>query len=112
MSSKISFVVSGHVDHGKSSMCGHILFKCGYVSEHEMKQLELKSEQNGMKNWKYAYVLDLYDEERENGKTVDYVSVDFKYKDLNFSLIDTPGHKHFIRSLITGLNNENSSQLI
>ncbi len=112
MTDSIKFVVSGHVDHGKSTLCGHMLYKCNYINDHEMKQLEIKAEQNGMKGWKYAYVLDLYDEERENGKTVDYVAVDFEYKSNKYTLIDTPGHKHFIRSLITGLNNDNSNKII
>ena len=100
----IKILFTGHVDHGKSTTIGHLLYKIGYVSEHEFKQLEKEAIEAKMEKWKYAWILDLYAEERERGKTIDFNKVEMKYEDNTYLFIDTPGHKTFIRQLIYGIN--------
>ena len=95
---------TGHVDHGKSTVCGHILLKVGYISERDMEKLEEESKKKKMGRWKYSWILDICDEERERGKTIDFCKIDFKYQNRNISLIDTPGHKLLIKQLIHGIN--------
>lgn len=108
----IKFVVTGHVDHGKSTICGHLLYLCNYVNEHEFLKIESKANIEGMTTWKFARILDICEEEQERGKTIDYQLVDFNFEKTNYQLIDTPGHKAFIRALISGISQSNPSGLI
>ena len=95
-----SFIVVGHVDTGKSTLCGHLLKICGAVEnwDHHVKMTE------DIPLQLYSSVLDIYDEERERGKTNQYDVRDFTYKSKDLRLIDTPGHKQFIRSMIEGVS--------
>lgn len=108
----ITFVCTGHVDFGKSTLCGHLLYKSGYVSEHDLNELRQKAKVNKMTGWEYAYVLDIYDEERSHGKTNDFNVVEFKYQGKDYRLIDTPGHHIYIRQLIEGLNSYSPEQTV
>jgi small GTP-binding protein len=103
MNKKIVF--TGHVDHGKSTLCGHILYKAGYVDEHQMSELRKKAENNKKKGWEYAYVL-------ERGKTMDFNPIEFTYQNKSYTFIDTPGHKSLIRTLINGLNHYNTTNMV
>lgn len=111
----IRFVVSGHVDHGKSTLCGRILYESDYINNHDFEKLKNEAKNNGHPGSEYAYILDICDEEREKAITHDYNSIEFtnkNIKDVKFELIDTPGHKQFIRSLIMGLNSSSANNLI
>lgn len=99
-----TFVLIGHVDNGKSSLAGHLLYKCGHITDHDMKQLEREAIENKMEPWKYAYVLDTDQNERLRGKTHEFTTVEFKHNNQEYMLIDTPGHKSFIRSMIGGVS--------
>lgn len=102
---KKKFVAIGHVDTGKSALCGHLLYKCGYVDEREMDKIRVKAQQDGMEKWVWSRVLDIYEEEQLRGKTHQYATVEFKFGDKSYELIDTPGHKSFVRSMIEGISN-------
>jgi translation elongation factor EF-4 len=108
----ISFVLCGHIDHGKSSLSGHLLYKSGCVDERTMDDLRRKAETNKMKGCEYAYLLDVYEEEQARGKTVDYSLVPFEYKDCKYVLVDCPGHQIYVRNLIAGLNITNPTETI
>lgn len=95
------FCFIGHIDSGKSSTCGHLYAKCGALDEHTLDKL--KHEFENKKNQLWASVLDIWEEERVKGKTHEFSSLPFTYKNKKYELIDTPGHKVFIRSLIEGL---------
>jgi translation elongation factor EF-1alpha len=100
----ISFPVIGHVDHGKSTLCGHLLSLVGAISDHELEKIVKKAEEDKMLTHKWSRVLDICEEEQRKGKTNEYMDVEFKYKDNKFTIIDTPGHKIFIRSMIAGVS--------
>lgn len=99
----IRFVIIGHVDSGKSSLCGQILLKCGYINEREFEKIKVQADKDGMSKWAFSRILDINVEEQEKGKTREFNFVDFEYKNKNFRLIDTPGHHIYITSMIEGL---------
>jgi len=100
------FVAIGHVDTGKSCLCGHLLYKCGYVDERNMDIIRRKAKQDKMEKWVWSRVLDIYEEEMEKGKTHEFNTVDFSWNDQNYQLIDTPGHQKFVRSMIEGISED------
>jgi len=100
------FVAIGHIDTGKSTLCGHLLYKCGYIDERNMEKIRIKAKEDGMEPWIYARVLDIYEEEAERGKTHEFDTVTFKHNERNYQLIDTPGHQKFVRSMIEGISQE------
>lgn len=93
------FILIGHVDHGKSTLAGHLLYKMNKYSEHEKIQAEKDAINNKMIGWKWAYLLD-QGVERVKGKTHEFTIESFEYNNNKYELIDTPGHKTFIRSMI------------
>ena len=97
------FVLIGHVDTGKSTVAGHLLYKSNYLSEHEMNKIRVKAKADKMERWVWARVLDIYEEEMERGKTHEFTQIDFTYNNNDYQLIDTPGHQAFIRSMIGGI---------
>lgn len=104
MSKKIKFITIGHVDTGKSCLCGHLLYKCGYVDKHTMEKIKQKAIQDKMERWVWSRVLDIYEEEMLKGKTHEFNLINFNYKDQEYELIDSPGHQIFVRSMIQGLS--------
>ena len=104
----VRFCLIGHVDSGKSTTAGHILKLCNIFSEHEIKQNKKECEDEKLGYQLYSRLLDVNEEERVKGKTHEYSSINFTFKGIdgcrNLELIDTPGHKLFIRELIKGLS--------
>ena len=100
------FVAIGHVDTGKSCLCGHLLYKCGYIDEHSMNKIREKAIKEKMEKWVWSRVLDIYEEEMLRGKTHEFNLIDFKYQDKNYQLIDTPGHQTYVRSMIEGISQD------
>ncbi|RLE77585.1 MAG: elongation factor 1-alpha, partial [Thermoprotei archaeon] len=74
----LNLVVIGHVDHGKSTLMGHFLYKLGIVDERKFKEIEQVAEKMGKESWKYAWILDKYKEERERGLTIDLAYLKFE----------------------------------
>lgn len=100
------FVAIGHVDTGKSSLCGHLLYKCGYIDERSMEKIRVKAANEKMSKWVWARVLDIYEEEMVRGKTHEFTTIDFEHDEKKYQLIDTPGHQKFIRSMIEGISKD------
>lgn len=104
------FCFFGHVDCGKSTIAGHLYYKCGGLSEHETTKLE--NENSTKKFNKWSKVLDIYEEEQIKSKTHEFNVLELKFNNNTYNLIDTPGHKMFIRSLIEGISYFDNNEII
>ncbi|CAL5993020.1 Translation_elongation factor [Hexamita inflata] len=97
----LSVIFTGHVDHGKSSMSGHILCNLGVIDDRQMQKLKQEASKAVGESWAYAFALDACQEEREKGKTVSSARATFQTPSgRRVVLLDSPGHKGFISSMI------------
>ncbi|KAI9291646.1 hypothetical protein K502DRAFT_357513 [Neoconidiobolus thromboides FSU 785] len=98
----LNVIFMGHVDAGKSTMGGNILFLTGMVDKRTMEKYEREAKEAGRESWYLSWALDLNSEERAKGKTVECGKAYFETEKRRYTILDAPGHKNYVPSMLGG----------
>lgn len=107
----LKIVVVGHVDHGKSTLIGRLLYDTDSLPEGTVNKVRRIAKETG-KPFEYAYLLDAFEEEQQQGITIDTTQIQFQSKKRGYVIIDAPGHKEFLKNMISGAANAEAALLV
>ena len=109
--SELKIVFVGHVDHGKSTIIGRLLYETKSLPQGVIDKVQRIADETG-KDFEYAYLLDAFAEERQQGITIDMTQIQFSTEKRDYLIIDAPGHKEFLKNMISGAANANAAFLV
>lgn len=98
----VNIVTIGHIDHGKSTLIGRLLCDTGQVKPDRIEEIKNVLKKLNKEDFEYAFILDSFQEEREGEMTIDTVQIPFKGEKYLYNFIDCPGHKEFVKNMVTG----------